>query len=161
MAEKKFVCYDVCSPAPEVPASAGRQLVPTYREVKPDGKPSYLEYIGDTNVDESIQSFSASVSLADKIARFQSGDTNALFSNGGFYADLTHAPTNLAEAVKINVNLSESYASLPDDVKAVFGDFDEFKKSALTKTFDAKLAKYYAMLANAMQEKKNNEVTEG
>ena len=93
MPDKKFVCYDVCSPAPIVPSDSGREFVPTYREVKPEGRASYLEKVGDTNMQEQIQSFAASVSLADKIARFESGDTSALFSNGGFYADLTNAPT--------------------------------------------------------------------
>lgn len=159
MADKKVIFYDDVNRPPEFPCSSGRDLVPDYREVKPEGKESYLERIGESSMDDMIQSFAASVSLADKIARFQSGDYNALFSNGGFYADLTNAPTSLAEAVKIDINLAEAYDRLPSDVKEVFGDYDEFKKSAFDKTFDVKVAKYFAR--NAKVEEKKNETSEG
>lgn len=155
----KELFYDVFNKPPEVPCSSGRDLVPNYREVIPDGKMSYLERIGESSMDDMVQSFSASVSLADKIARFQSGDYNALFSNGGFYADLTNAPTSLAEAVKININLMEAYDSLPSDVKEVFGDFEDFKKSAFDKSFDVKVMSYLSR--NNNEQENTNEASEG
>ena len=160
MAKEKILFYDDVNLPPLVASSPGRDLVPTFREVCPQGKESYLERIGESSMDDMIQSFAASVSLADKIARFQSGDTNALFSNGGFYADLTNAPTSLAEAVKIDINLAEAYDRLPSDVKDVFGDFEEFKKSAFDKTFDSKVAEYLTRNAKQKEEKKD-ETTEG
>ena len=151
--------YTSNNPAPTIPVDAGRSLVPTYREVKPADHYSYLEYIGDNNMDEQIKSFDAAVDLSRKIALFQSGDQDALKSGTpGFFADITNAPKNLMQAMKISMSIQENYDSLPDKVKNVFGSIDSFRDSVFDRTFEAKLYKAYS--DEVKQEVKKNDSEE-
>lgn len=81
-----------------------------------------LEIIGETNVQESIDSHKEYCDIHNILKRYAEGDIEALNKTQGFYIDATELPTNYAELFS-RVNEAQSFFDkLPANVKAEFNN---------------------------------------
>lgn len=86
-----------------------------------------LEEKGTEDLYAYIQSFADSVDINVILARFASGDTQALSRAQGFYADVIDFPTNMADALNRINECEEMFKSLPLDVRQKFDcSFEQF-----------------------------------
>lgn len=89
-----------------------------------------LKESGKENLYDFIQSHKESVDIHVILARFVSGDTQALARRQMFYADLTDFPTTYADVVNTMHGAEDYFTHLPVEVRAKFGhDFNKFLAS--------------------------------
>lgn len=106
---------------PGDPIKIEHQLV-----IKENGE-HVLEPCGQTNTDEMIESYAASVDINQILARYQAGDVNALDKVRGFYADVSDLPVKLSDVMNINLRGKELFDSFPVEYKQLYGqDYLQF-----------------------------------
>lgn len=79
-----------------------------------------LKLVGKHDIYQEIQSYFEETKIENIIARAAAGDVAALNSKQGFYADITDAPENLAEAQNQILKLSQAFDKLPAEIRAKF-----------------------------------------
>lgn len=87
--------------------------------VKEDGSIA-LEKSGVRNVQEEIDSYEESCDLNSIIARYMSGDTEALSRNIMNFGDFTKFPKTYAEMLQLQIDSNNLFNSLPDEVRQKF-----------------------------------------
>lgn len=91
---------------------------------------------GKHNLYAEIQSHKDSVDINVLIARYRSGDPDALSRIQGAYGDFTQMPKTYAEALNAMIGAEQYFASLPPEVRAKFNhDFNQFLASMDSPTF--------------------------
>lgn len=86
-----------------------------------------LEEKGTEDLYAYIQSFADSVDINVILARFASGDTEALSCAQGFYADVTDFPTNMSDALNRINECEKMFRLLPLEVRQKFDcSFEQF-----------------------------------
>lgn len=95
-------------------------------EIKIDKKGhKSLEWVGTHDIYQDIQSYKDECSIENIIARAAAGDLNALNKTQGFYADITESPRDLAEAQREIMKLSNTFDTLPAEIRAKFDNSKE------------------------------------
>lgn len=72
---------------------------------------------GKKNTDEEIQSYAASCSLENILARYRAGDTSVLNVNIPQYLDLTEFPKTYAEVLQLGIDAEVRFNGLPIEIK--------------------------------------------
>lgn len=79
------------------------------------------------NIYEMIQASREQTEIDRIVRRAMEGDPSVLSYMNGVYADLTDAPTSLAQAQQIMINAKREYENLPLDVKEKFhNNYEEY-----------------------------------
>lgn len=79
------------------------------------------------NIYEMIQASREQTEIDRIVRRAMEGDPSVLSYMNGVYADLTDAPTSLAQAQQIMLNAKREYEKLPLDVKEKFhNNYEEY-----------------------------------
>lgn len=105
-----------------VNCSSGNVVAPEFSLRYDDDGNEYFEVIGEKNLYDEIQSHKLSVDINYILARFASGDTEALSKRQGVYGDFSRFPRTYAEMLN-TVNDAQAYFdALPLEVKHQFGD---------------------------------------
>lgn len=100
----------------------------------PDGN-MFLESGAVRNRQAEINSYKESCIVANLIKRYENGDQLALLrDNTGSYADLSGLPKNIHEAEKLSRSIHSLYDSMGDDIKAKYGNVEEFCSAFSTKS---------------------------
>lgn len=130
-------------------------------KVQPNGMIK-LEPIGKENTDDFIQSFAESTDISFILAKLAAGDTSVLNQRQVMYGDFTKAPTNLAEAMQLQIDSRNAFDRLPVEVKQKFNnDPNQFFASAGEAAWFDKLGLLKKDdTLDVKQEQKESEVTE-
>lgn len=119
-------CNDLSANAPRFISNPGTNKHIDYvSKIEKDGTVSLKEN-GFYDTDEMIESHRASTELSTLISRYKNGDLSALNQVNGFYADVSDAPKNLAEAMQYVLNAENIFNALPVDKKKIYGS--DFRK---------------------------------
>lgn len=116
-----------CKPraARSVPSPLGSKwMIKAKLSVGPNGE-QIAEPGEKVDLDAYVQASRASTDMATIIARYKAGDETVLNARQGFYGDVSIIPSSVNDYEKINKLgdiAAEKFASLPDDVKAAFGN---------------------------------------
>lgn len=103
--------------------------------------------VGKTNIYERIQKSCGFRSVKELVERYERGDIQALNKRQGFYGDISKMPACLNDVNAVVRNAQSTYHTLPKDVKAMFGSYENFIASVSDGTY----------LSKIMEVNKNNE----
>lgn len=101
----------------------------TFVKVIQENGEAVLVKTGSFDQHDYIQSFANDVDVNRLVQRYANGDSTALGIPGGFYADVSGFPQNLAEVFNLNQRSHSLFDKLPDDLKKDFGTYDNFLAS--------------------------------
>lgn len=103
-------------------SSSGSSIHDIYdSKVMEDGSIKLVK-VGEENTDEIIESYAASCSLENILARFSSGDTSALNRYSPFYGDVAEVPKTLAGCMQLMIDAEKAFDGLPASVKNQFNN---------------------------------------
>lgn len=105
----------------------------TFVKVTQEDGENVLVKTGTFNQHDYIQSFASDVDVNKLVQRYANGDVTALGTPGGFYADVSGMPQNLAEVFSLNQRSRSFFDNLPEDLKKDFGSYQEFMESFSSK----------------------------
>jgi hypothetical protein len=113
------------------PCPAGDRRQPVFKRVS-DAHGEHLEKVGETDVQDLIDSYADEVDINRIIRRYTAGDTSVLNRMQSMYFDATGAPHSLTEAFE-TVSAARSYfESLPQAVKREFNGLGGFLSAIRT-----------------------------
>lgn len=112
--------YHRTNKRPTEPSDHGRKEKNTYGiEIDERGHKS-VKKTGETNLYEKIQQSADSTNIELIIKRATLGDTTALNKYQTVFADITNAPTSLAEAQNSIIKLNEVFGQLPLEIRSAY-----------------------------------------
>lgn len=110
-----------------VVSNAGSKTRPNYKPMYNENGSYSLVEDGVIHSYEDIQAWKATCDMSTIIERYiRTGDSSILNQRAGFYADVTHLPTNYAELANTLQNADLFFNALPAEVKEQF-DFNPAK----------------------------------
>lgn len=110
---------------------SGDRRQPVFKRVT-DAHGEHLEKVGETDVQDLIDSYADEVDINRIIRRYTAGDTSVLNRVQSMYFDATGAPHSLTEAFE-TVSVARSYfESLPQAVKREFNGLGGFLSAIRT-----------------------------
>lgn len=111
-------------PCHSSPVGGRRQ--PVYKRIKcPDG--CYrLEKVGETDIQDLIDSYANETDINRIMRRYAEGDVSVLARMQGVYYDAVGAPTNLTTAFETVKHAKEYFNQLPAAVQREFGSLGGF-----------------------------------
>lgn len=113
--------YHRTNKRPTEPADHGRKEKNTYGiEIDERGHKN-VKKTGETNLYEKIQESADSTNIELIIKRATLGDTTALNKYQTVFADISNAPTSLAEAQNSIIKLNEVFEKLPLNIRSEYG----------------------------------------
>lgn len=111
-------------------ACSGERVRETYAGRYDNKGHLIVEPVGKIDAYAEIQSHAESVDLKHIISRYENGDVNALNRVQGFYADVTSAPTTLADVLNVAEKGRDLWYSLATVVREKFNNsYSEFLAS--------------------------------
>ena len=111
---------------------SGERKRPIFKRVSDSGCPAKLAKIGESDLQDFIQSFADECDVNRIVQRYANGDTTVLQRVQGMYTDVVGVPTDLTTAFE-TVNAARAYYdSLPAAVKREFGSLGKFLDSIRT-----------------------------
>lgn len=108
-------------------SNPGEVMAPIY-ELKVDAKGKRgIVKVGETNLQEAIDSEFASVDMNLVLKRLENGDFDVLNKVEGFYADVAALPVDIREIMEMNEKASMIFDEMPDDLRRIYGnDYMQF-----------------------------------
>jgi len=105
------------------PSPAGEKEVPTYT-LKIDEKTGKeeLKQTGTTNIYELIQASKDECDVYNILKRYEAGNVEILNQRQGVYADMTKAPTSLAQAQQMLLDAEQDFYMLPVEIRKEFNN---------------------------------------
>lgn len=101
-------------------SSPGSHIRPVYAgELQEDGSLK-LVVTEEQDIQEVIESYRMSTELSVILDRFNAGDATALHAYDEIYADISHMPKSMIEAVNKIESYKEVFNNLPIDIKNKF-----------------------------------------
>lgn len=117
------------------PCPSGERKRPIYQR-KTEGEETILEKVGETDIQEYIQSFADECDINRIVQRYANGDTAILQRVQGVFTDITGVPQDLTTAFETVTAARAYYESLPEAAKREFGSLGRFLGSFVTITDD-------------------------
>lgn len=88
-----------------------------------------IRKVGETDLQDFIDSFADECDINRIIQRYAAGDVSVLQRVQGVYADYAGTPDNLTAALEVVKEVRDIYESADDAVKAAFPSLGEFLKN--------------------------------
>lgn len=109
------------------PTDPGSKVKKTYSGRYDKDGVLVLDYTGDVNVYDEIQSYAEQCDINNIMRRYMAGDSDVLSKVQGFYFDCTSLPDNMPELLNKFNYAQEEFEKLPADFKELYGnDFAQF-----------------------------------
>lgn len=109
------------------PTDPGSPIKKTYSGRYDKNGVLVLDYTGDVNIYDEIQSYAAECDINNIMNRYMAGDTDVLSRVQGFYFDCTQLPDNMPDLLNKFNYAQEQFENLPADFKEQYGnDFAQF-----------------------------------
>lgn len=122
-------------------SNPGVSFVPDYGFATDKQGMTELVVIGETNLDEFIQSNKDSGDISLLLKRLEAGDVNALNQVSSSYADVRGIPTNYPELVALINEARNTFEGFDPEVKELFNNNpDEFYSQYGSEEFFNKLS---------------------
>lgn len=96
------------------------------------GKEATLVKVGESDLQDYIQSFADECDVSRIVQRYVNGDTSVLQRLQGVYCDVTGVPTDLTTAFQTVSAARAYYETLPEAVRREFGSLGKFLDSIVT-----------------------------
>ena len=150
--------YSILNPPKNIPCESGSKYLNKYQEEINEKGKLVLVKIGETNVDEIIQSHAEEVKIENILHQVAMGDLSALQQREATYVDTTTMPKNLMEAQNLVIRLKDEFYNMPLEVRKEFGNDPEIYVSEMgTETFKEKMSPYNEKIAKIAAEKSAKE----
>lgn len=122
-------------------SNPGKHIVDEYGLVTSDDGVTYVDVVGQKNLDAIIQSNKDNGNIALLVARYNAGDTSALNQVHGVFGDFRNMPTTYAEMVSRLNECRVVFEGLPTEIKEQFENnpdvfWSEFGSEKFTKVFE-------------------------
>lgn len=86
-----------------------------------------IEKVGETDLQQAIDSEFPSVDLNMVLKRLENGDTDALEKVKGFYADVAALPVDMRSIMEMNEQASKIFNEMPDSYRKLYeNDYLQF-----------------------------------
>lgn len=119
------------------PCCSGERKRPIYQRQSDSGKEPTLVKVGETDLQDYIQSFADECDVTRIVQRYANGDTAVLQRVQGVYCDVSGVPTDLTTAFETVSAARAYYEGLPEAARREFGSLGKFLDSIVTITPDA------------------------
>ena len=122
-------------------SNPGKHIVDEYGLVTSDDGVTYVDVVGQKNLDAIIQSNKDNGNIALLVARYNAGDTTALNKAHGVFGDFRNMPTTYAEMVSRLNECRVVFDGLPTEIKEQFENnpdvfWSEFGSEKFNKVFE-------------------------
>lgn len=122
-------------------SNSGKHIVDEYGLVTSDDGVTYVDVVGQKNLDALIQSNKDNGNIALLVARYNAGDTTALSKAHGVFGDFRNMPTTYAEMVSRLNECRVVFEGLPIEIKEQFENnpdvfWSEFGSEKFNKVFE-------------------------
>ena len=114
------------------PCPAGERKRPVYQRHSEMGKESTLVKVGETDLQDYIQSFAAECDVNRIVQRYSNGDTAVPQRVQGVYTDVAGVPQDLTTAFETVAAARAYYETLPEAARREFGSLGKFLDSIVT-----------------------------
>lgn len=118
------------------PCGAGERKRPIYQRQCEAGKEATLVKVGESDLQDYIQSFADECDVNRIVQRYANGDTAVLQRVQGVYTDVAGVPTDLTTAFETVSAARAYYESLPQAARREFGSLGKFLDSIVTMPSD-------------------------
>lgn len=119
------------------PSPTGERKRPIYQRKCEVGKAATLVKVGETDLQDYIQSFADECDVNRIVQRYANGDATVLQRVQGVYTDIAGVPTDLTTAFETVSAARAYYESLPEAARREFGSLGKFLDSIVTLPADA------------------------
>lgn len=120
------------------PCPAGERKRPIYQRQCETGKEAILVKVGESDLQDYIQSFADECDVNRIVQRYANGDTSVLQRLQGVYSDVAGVPTDLTTAFQTVSAARAYYETLPEAARREFGSLGKFLDSIVTMPEEAK-----------------------
>lgn len=150
--------YTVFNKPPRNYTPNGTKYIKTYQEVIfKDGKKG-LEWVGDHNVYEEIQTYADECKIENILHRVAMGDLAALQQRDATYCDATTLPRSLMEAQNLAIRMKDEFYKMPVEVRREFDNSpDKYVSLMGTDEFKKIMAPYNEKIMAISKEKNDKE----
>lgn len=114
------------------PCSTGDRKRPIYQRQCEAGKEAKLVKVGESDLQDYIQSFADECDVNRIVQRYANGDTAVLQRVQGVYTDVAGVPTDLTTAFETVTAARAYYETLPEAARREFGSLGKFLDSIVT-----------------------------
>lgn len=114
------------------PCGSGERKRPIYQRQCETGKEATLIKVGESDLQDYIQSFADECDVNRIVQRYANGDTTVLQRVQGVYTDVAGVPTDLTTAFETVSAARAYYESLPEAARREFGSLGKFLDSIVT-----------------------------
>lgn len=114
------------------PCGSGERKRPIYQRQCEAGKEAALVKVGESDLQDYIQSFADECDVSRIVQRYANGDTSVLQRLQGVYCDVAGVPTDLTTAFETVSAARAYYESLPQAARREFGSLGKFLDSIVT-----------------------------
>lgn len=114
------------------PCSSGERKRSIYQRQCENGKTPKLVKVGETDLQDYIQSFADECDVSRIVQRYANGDSSVLQRMQGVYCDVTGVPTDLTTAFQTVSAARAYYETLPEVARREFGSLGKFLDSIVT-----------------------------
>lgn len=121
------------------PCSSGERKRPIFQRRCEIGKEATLVQVGESDLQDFIQSFADECDVSRIVQRYANGDTAVLQRVQGVYTDVSGVPTDLTTAFQTVSVARAYYESLPEAARREFGSLGKFLDSIVTLPPDAEM----------------------
>lgn len=111
---------------------AGERKRPVYQRHCEMGKAPTLVQVGESDLQDYIQSFADECDVTRIVQRYANGDTSVLQRLQGVYTDVAGVPTDLTTAFETVAAARAYYETLPEAARREFGSLGKFLDSIVT-----------------------------
>lgn len=114
------------------PCGSGERKRPIYQRQCEAGKEATLVKVGESDLQDYIQSFADECDVSRIVQRYANGDASVLQRLQGVYCDVTGVPTDLTTAFQTVSAARAYYETLPEAARREFGSLGKFLDSIVT-----------------------------
>ena len=114
------------------PCCSGERKRPIYQRQCEVGKEAILVKVGESDLQDYIQSFAEECDVNRIVQRYANGDTSVLQRLQGVYTDVAGVPTDLTTAFETVAAARAYYETLPEAARREFGSLGKFLDSIVT-----------------------------
>lgn len=114
------------------PCGSGERKRPIYQRQCEAGKEATLVKVGESDLQDYIQSFADECDVSRIVQRYANGDASVLQRLQGVYCDVAGVPTDLTTAFQTVSAARAYYETLPEAARREFGSLGKFLDSIVT-----------------------------
>lgn len=114
------------------PCGSGERKRPIYQRQCEAGKEATLVKVGESDLQDYIQSFADECDVSRIVQRYANGDASVLQRLQGVYCDVAGVPTDLTTAFQTVSAARAYYETLPEAARREFGSLGKFLDSVVT-----------------------------